>query len=290
MLSFIYLHYLPAKTTTLSSAEEYKKRTTMVNFLMKSTVNQLKAFEKASHNETSATSTKAASSASRDRKRRSSLLWTSTVTPIYSNKSSKCANTSPSSTLSTLIDGFTHTHHILIPESEQEEQARWIPKMRQLGPDETGILRQDYSTFAASNAEIIRAQTSLQPLLYSNWKITPPLQTIESNLRTMEYNRNESPNYPSPYYPSPNYPSPYCPGPYYPTVDSMSMGGEAARVQVKQIQQAKTGSPEHRPLVGGCAADAYEAAKEYFYKHSSIEDRERIVLKHKSKKRRLPSI
>lgn len=257
---------------------------------MRSTVDQLKDFEKASHDEASAASTKAASSASRDRKRRSSLSWTSTVTPIYSNKTSKGANTSPSSTLSTLIDGFIRTHDIRIPESEQEEQARWIPKMRQLGPDENGILRQDYSTFAARNAEMIRAQTLLQPLLYSNWQTTPHLQTIESNLRTMEYNRNESPNHPSPYYPSPNYPSQYCPGPYYPTVDSMSMGGEAARVQAKQVQQAKMGSPEHRPLVGGCAADAYEAAKEDFYKHSPIEDRERIVLKHKNKKRRLPSI
>jgi hypothetical protein len=105
----------------------------------------------------------------------------------------------------------------------------------------------------------------------------------------MEDNRIESPYYPIPYnYLIPyNYPISYN---YPTTVDSMSMGGEAARVQVKQIQQAKMGSPEHRPLVGGCAADAYEAAKEYFYNHSSVEERGRVVLKHRNKKRRLPSI
>jgi|EP00550_Attheya_septentrionalis_P005451 hypothetical protein len=64
---------------------------------------------------------------------------------------------------------------------------------------------------------------------------------------------------------------------YNPTVDAMSKGGEAARLQARQVEQAKMGTPAHRPLVGGFAAAAYEAAREYHYVHAKEEERKEII-------------
>jgi hypothetical protein len=64
---------------------------------------------------------------------------------------------------------------------------------------------------------------------------------------------------------------------YHPTVDAMSKGGEAARLQARQVEQAKMGTPAHRPLVGGFAAAAYEAAREYHYVHAKEEERKEII-------------
>eukprot|EP00978_Attheya_sp_CCMP212_P004098 scaffold8875_cov53-Attheya_sp.AAC.2 len=51
---------------------------------------------------------------------------------------------------------------------------------------------------------------------------------------------------------------------FLPTVDVMSEGGEAARVRARQVEAAKM--PKlRRPYVGGFAAAAFEAAREFFY-------------------------